>query len=258
MNRALASRVCALHFAPTELARQNLIDEGISAERISVTGNTGIDALHAEVERQRSPLVQSQIGDSLRRALGEGALVRPFVLVTGHRRENFGSGFEQICTALVALAQRFVEHDFIYPVHNNPNVERLVRQRLGGTPNIRLLAPQPYGEFVALMHACRLVLTDSGGVQEEAPSLGKPVLVMRDTTERPEGVAAGTARLVGPDAKKIVDEVSRLLCDPLAYASMARAVNPYGDGSAAPRIVERLRRYVAEELNRETQPLARG
>lgn len=244
MNRSLASRLCTLHFAPTELARQNLIDEGIPAERVSVTGNTGIDALHAELERQRPPAVQAQIRESLQRALGQ-PLARPYVLVTGHRRESFGQGFAGICAALRDLAARFPDHDFVYPVHLNPNVQRPVRERLGGISNVHLIAPQPYSEFVALMAACRLILTDSGGVQEEAPSVGKPVLVMRDTTERPEGVTAGTVRLVGSDAQRLVHEVSRLLTDRRAYEEMALAASPYGDGRAAPRIVERLRQHVA-------------
>ncbi len=245
MNRTLASRLCALHFAPTALARQNLLDEGVPSDQITVTGNTVIDALHAEVERQRAPAVQAHIGASLRSALGEDALRRPFVLVTGHRRENFGRGFEGICDALGALAERLPDHDFIYPVHLNPNVQQPVRERLGNIGNVRLIAPQPYSAFVALMHACRLVLTDSGGVQEEAPSLGKPVLVMRDTTERPEGVNAGTVRLVGSDPARLVAEVVRLLTDAAAYDEMALATNPYGDGHAAERIVQHLRRYMA-------------
>jgi UDP-N-acetylglucosamine 2-epimerase (non-hydrolysing) len=249
MNRTLASRLCTLHFAPTELAQRNLIDEGIPAHQISVTGNTVIDALHAEVQRQRSPAVGARIRENLRVALGGAALSRPFVLVTGHRRENFGQGFQQICSGLAAVAGRFPDHDFIYPVHLNPNVQQPIRASLGGIANIQLIAPQPYSEFVALMNACRVVLTDSGGVQEEAPSLGKPVLIMRDTTERPEGVRAGTARLIGSDAEDVVREVSRLLTDPVAYDEMAQVENPYGDGHAAPRIVERLRHYVAHEAN---------
>jgi UDP-N-acetylglucosamine 2-epimerase (non-hydrolysing) len=251
MNRTLASRLAALHFAPTDAARRNLLAEGIPSERISVTGNTVIDALHMEVERQRLPSVQAEVRASLRRELGDRALERPYVLVTGHRRENFGGGFEQICSALATLAARFTDHDFIYPVHLNPNVQGPVRSRLGGIDNIRLIAPQPYSAFVALLHACRIVLTDSGGVQEEAPSLGKPVLVMRDTTERPEGVEAGTVRLVGPNAERMVGEVSRLLTDRAAYDSMALAANPYGDGHAAPRIVERVLQHLDEQRARK-------
>lgn len=245
MIRTLASRLVTLHFAPTELARDNLLREGVPADQVSVTGNTVIDALQAEVARQREPAVRAELEAGLAHTLGGFPPPRPFVLITGHRRENFGRGFEQICGALAALAQRFADHDFIYPVHLNPNVQGPVQALLGGIGNIRLIAPQPYSEFVALMQSCRLVLTDSGGIQEEAPSLGKPVLVMRDTTERPEGVQAGTVRLVGADAAQIVDGVSHLLLDSEAYARMARAANPYGDGRSAQRIVERLRQYVA-------------
>jgi UDP-N-acetylglucosamine 2-epimerase (non-hydrolysing) len=170
----------------------------------------------------------------------------PTILVTGHRRENFGDGIEQICQAIAALAARFPDHRFIYPVHLNPNVLMHVKRLLGGLSNVRLIAPQGYRNFVALMARCRLVLTDSGGVQEEAPSLGKPVLVMRDTTERPEGVAAGTAFLTGPNAPAIVKHVTRLLTDEVAHRSMATARNPYGDGYAAERIVDRIRRYFRE------------
>lgn len=244
MNRTLVSRIATLHFAPTEAARRNLVAEGVPSERISVSGNTVIDALQAEIARQRSPSVLAQVQASLRRELGERALERPFVLVTGHRRENLGSGLDQICEALVVLAARFAGHDFIYPVHLNPNVQQPVRARLAGISNVRLIQPQPYSTFVTLLGACHLVLTDSGGVQEEAPSLGKPVLLMRDTTERPEGVEAGTVRLVGTSAECIVSEVSRLLTDPSAYAAMARATSPHGDGQAAPRIVERVREHL--------------
>jgi UDP-N-acetylglucosamine 2-epimerase (non-hydrolysing) len=168
------------------------------------------------------------------------------VLVTGHRRENFGTGFEQICEAIATLARRFGDTKFVYPVHLNPNVKDVVHARLGNLPNVRLLPPQPYSEFVALLAASRVVLTDSGGVQEEAPSLGKPVLVMRDTTERPEGVTAGTVRLVGPFADKIVAGVAELLSDEAAYRAMAEASNPYGDGQSAGRIVEACARYLGK------------
>jgi UDP-N-acetylglucosamine 2-epimerase (non-hydrolysing) len=243
VNRTLAARLVSLHFAPTELARQNLLGEGIAEEHVHVTGNTVIDALYTELQRQTKPEVQAEIRANLERALG-GPISRPIVLITGHRRENFGRGFQEICEALARLAQRFPDHDFVYPVHLNPNVREPVQQRLGAIPNIKLIAPQAYSEFVALMHACRVVLTDSGGIQEEAPSLGKPVLVMRNTTERPEGVSAGTVRLVEPSAERLVDEVTRLLTDEAAYKAMALATNPYGDGHAAARIVERLRAYV--------------
>jgi len=246
INRTLATRLATLHFAPTELARDQLLREGVAADRVSVTGNTVIDALQAELARQRDPGVSAAIVANLAQALGGFPLPRPFVLITGHRRENFGRGFEEICSALAQLAQRFADHDFIYPVHLNPNVQAPVQALLGQIANIRLIAPQPYSEFLALMQSCRLVLTDSGGIQEEAPSLGKPVLVMRNTTERPEGVSAGTVQLVGAESAPIVDGVSRLLRDPAAYAGMAQAQNPYGDGRASERIIARLRAHVGE------------
>lgn len=237
INRCLVTQLAEVHFAPTPLARQNLLAAGVAAESVHVTGNTVIDALQAEVERQRAPDVRAALDTALGRALGGGFGQRPFVLITGHRRENFGGGFEQICGALAQLSRRFPDHDFIYPVHLNPNVQKPVYESLGGLANIKLIAPQPYSEFVALMASCRLILTDSGGIQEEAPSLGKPVIVMRDTTERPEGVQAGTVKLVPPSATRLFDETTRLLTDAAEYARMATATNPYGDGQAAGRIV---------------------
>lgn len=242
-NRRLTTPLVLMHFAPTETARQNLLREGVDPGQITVTGNTVIDALHMELRRQESPQVARQIGAHLSGLLGEGWERRPSVLVTGHRRENFGEGFRQICDGLAELATRFPDHEFIYPVHLNPNVQEPVKRRLGATANVKLIPPQNYSEFVRLMSVCRVVLSDSGGVQEEAPSLGKPVLVMRDTTERPEGVAAGTVKLVGADAGRIAEEVSLLLSDPVAYRAMAEAKNPYGDGHAAGRIVDRIRAH---------------
>jgi UDP-N-acetylglucosamine 2-epimerase (non-hydrolysing) len=242
-NRVLTSPLAALHFAPTQAAADNLRHEGIADSQIFVTGNTVIDALFMELERQRQTSVQSSIAKQMRDQIGADFGKRPFVLVTGHRRENFGEGFDQICEAIARLAARFPDHLFVYPVHLNPNVQTVVNRRLGNTENIRLIEPQPYAEFVALLASCRLALTDSGGVQEEAPSLGKPVLVMRDTTERPEGVAAGTAKLVGANAATIVMEAARLLSDEGAYRQMAEAVNPYGDGHAAERILGAIERY---------------
>jgi UDP-N-acetylglucosamine 2-epimerase (non-hydrolysing) len=244
VNRRLASPIVTLHFAPTESAKAALLREGVAEAAVEVTGNTVIDALLMEVARQQEPALRRQVHASLAALLGDDWDRVPFVLITGHRRENFGEGIEQICEAIVALARRYPGHRFVYPVHLNPNVERHVRRLLGGVPSVRLIEPQGYRSFVALMAACRLVLTDSGGVQEEAPSLGKPVLVMRDTTERPEGVAAGTALLVGPRASAIVEHTTRLLDRPEAYEAMANAVNPYGDGHAAGRIVARLRRHL--------------
>jgi UDP-N-acetylglucosamine 2-epimerase (non-hydrolysing) len=230
MNRVLISRLAAYHFAPTPGARRNLLAEGVALDRIFVTGNTGLDALRIAVEEigRRPPEIPGLPAD-----LGDA---RPVVLVTGHRRESFGPGLESICRAIDTLASRFPDAAFVYPVHPNPNVRGPVDRLLGGRRNVFLIEPLAYLPFVALMQRSRLVLTDSGGIQEEAPSLGKPVLVMRDTTERPEAVEAGTVRLVGADTDRIVDAATSLLLDPAAYAAMARAVNPYGDGHACGRI----------------------
>jgi UDP-N-acetylglucosamine 2-epimerase (non-hydrolysing) len=239
-NRRLVSPLAALHFAPTETARQALLAEHIPDERIVVSGNTVIDALVMELRRQEAADVRAGIDRHLAAAIGGDWSERPMVLVTGHRRENFGEGFEQICRALAELAAARPEMLIVYPVHLNPRVKEVVHARLGARENIRLIAPQSYAEFVALAAACRLILTDSGGVQEEAPTLRKPVLVMRDTTERPEGVAVGAVKLVGPNADRIVEESLRLLTDEAAYRRMTSGINPYGDGQAAPRIVRRI------------------
>ncbi len=258
VNRRLATPLVALHFAPTEAARSALLREAVPKHAISVTGNTVIDALRVERTTQaRDNTVRARIDQELGLLLGADWAQVPMVLITGHRRENFGSGIEQICQALAALANDFPDHRFVYPVHLNPNVLGHVNRVLGNVSNVRLIPPQGYRNFVALMARCRLVLTDSGGVQEEAPSLGKPVLVMRDTTERPEGVAAGTAILTGPNASAIVAHAARLLTDEAAYRSMATARNPYGDGHAAERIVERMQRYFAssnEEAGSDEPP----
>ncbi len=244
-NRRLTTPLANLHFAPTKQSEANLLKEMIKPESIFVTGNTVIDALQMEIARQEESGAGAELKARLCKIGGDDLFDRPSVLVTGHRRENFGEGFQQICAALKTLASNFSDTLFIYPVHLNPNVKEVVHKELGDLENIRLLPPQPYSEFVALLGACRVVLTDSGGVQEEAPSLGKPVLVMRDTTERPEGVDAGTVKLVGPVADAIVPEVSKLLTDEQAYQSMAEAVNPYGDGKASGRIVAACRKYLA-------------
>jgi UDP-N-acetylglucosamine 2-epimerase (non-hydrolysing) len=245
VNRRLATPLVALHFAPTESAREALLREGVADATIAVTGNTVIDALQMEVATQaRDAEVRRSIDAGLSALLGRDWATTPYVLVTGHRRENFGDGIEQICEAIATLSRRFPDHRFVYPVHLNPNVHVHVNRLLGGLGNAQLVAPQGYRNFVALMSHCKLVLTDSGGVQEEAPSLGKPVLVMRDTTERPEGVAAGTALLTGARAGAIVDHATRLLTDEAAYRKMATAKNPYGDGQAAARIVERIRAHL--------------
>ena len=214
VNRRLATPLVALHFAPTEAARAALLREAIPEETISVTGNTVIDALRIEVATQaRDAALRARIDEELSLLVGVDWAQVPTVLITGHRRENFGDGIEQICQAIATLAKDFPDHRFVYPVHLNPNVLVHVNRLLGSLSNVRLIAPQGYRNFVALMARCRLVLTDSGGVQEEAPSLGKPVLVMRDTTERPEGVAAGTAILTGSNASAIVEHAARLLTD---------------------------------------------
>ena len=245
VNRRLATPLVSLHFAPTSSARDALLREGVSDESIQVMGNTVIDALRMEVAAQSaSPEIRASIDQELGGLLGTGWSNAPFVLITGHRRENFGEGIEQICRAIATLASRFPDHLFVYPVHLNPNVRVHVNRLLDGMSNVRLVPPQGYRNFVALMSRCRLVLTDSGGVQEEAPSLGKPVLVMRDTTERPEGIEAGTALLTGPDGDAIVMHATHLLTDGAAYQAMAAAKNPYGDGHAAERIVATIRRHL--------------
>jgi UDP-N-acetylglucosamine 2-epimerase (non-hydrolysing) len=238
VNRKLASSLMRIHFAPTQGSARNLLREGVDPATIHVTGNTVIDALFMEVQRQKQPAIQAEIRSRLDASLGSAWHDAPYVLITGHRRENFGGGFDQICKALATLANRFPDHLFIYPVHLNPNVQKPVYERLGNRPNIQLIPPQPYSEFVALMAASRVILTDSGGVQEEAPSLGKPVLVMRDTTERPEAVQAGTVELVGAQADRIVERVSALISDGSLYRRMSEAINPYGDGEASGRIVQ--------------------
>ncbi len=241
LNRRVADIVADQLYAPTEGARRNLLQEGIDPKRIHVTGNTVIDALLETARRIRtSPALQADLAGRFP-FLADN---RRMVLVTGHRRESFGEGFERICQALLRLADR-PDLQVVYPVHRNPNVREPVHRILGNHPRIRLIEPQGYLPFVYLMNASYLILTDSGGVQEEAPSLGKPVLVMRETTERPEAVAAGTVRLVGTDSARIVAEATRLLDDPQAYAAMSRAHNPYGDGRAAARIVRELVREAA-------------
>jgi len=239
-NRVLATRLASIHFAPTETNRQNLLKEGVAEELIHVTGNTVIDALILGLEkvRQNPPHIPG-----LPDFLGSSTNIHRLVLITGHRRENFGNGFENICLAIARLARHFSDVHFVYPVHLNPNVQEPVQRILGTVSsksefrNIHIIEPLSYLPFVALMDRATLILTDSGGVQEEAPSLGKPVLVMRDTTERPEAVASGTVKLVGTAAEAIYVEAARLLRDPKAYQEMQHAHNPYGDGEAAKRIV---------------------
>jgi UDP-N-acetylglucosamine 2-epimerase (non-hydrolysing) len=233
MNRVLASRLADLHFAPTPSARDNLLREGTPPERVFVTGNPGIDALQFAL-RQELPNLPADLSG------------RPMILVTAHRRENHGPPLLEICQAVLELA-RSRDLTIVFPVHPNPNVQRHVQERLGGHARIRLTPPLDYPQFVAAMKAAHLILSDSGGVQEEAPALGKPVLVLRETTERPEGVAAGSACLVGTSRQRIVAKVLKLLDDPAAYQRMAKAQNPYGDGRAAPRIVDILRHHFAAQ-----------
>jgi UDP-N-acetylglucosamine 2-epimerase (non-hydrolysing) len=237
MNRRSIDGMADLLLAPTPLARDNLLADGLGGRRIVVTGNTVIDALLMTRARLQGD------APAARRFAEHFPFccdpARRFLLVTGHRRENFGAGFAAICDALDRLAVRG-DLDIVYPLHLNPNVREPVMSRLGDHPRIRLIAPLDYASFVAMMDRAHVVLTDSGGVQEEAPSLGKPVLVMREVTERPEAVAAGTARLVGTAADAIVNAVAELFDDPAAYAAIARAVNPYGDGKAAERIADAL------------------
>jgi UDP-N-acetylglucosamine 2-epimerase (non-hydrolysing) len=231
------------HFAPTERNQKALLAEGVAEERLLVTGNTVIDALQWVVRKiADSPALSEQISSVLVAAgLNLSVTDKRYVLVTGHRRENFGSGFENICKALRELAEANPDTHFIYPVHLNPNVQEPVKRLLNGVANIHLIAPLSYEPFVYLMQKAYLVLTDSGGVQEEAPGLGKPVLVMRDTTERPEALEAGTVRLVGTESSVIRDAVQELLDNEALYRSMSHAHNPYGDGQACRRIVEFLK-----------------
>ncbi len=238
INRKVAGAIARLHFAPTEQARQNLLAENVLPEHVYVTGNTVIDALHEVVARIESD-------DELAREMARRLPLDPskrMILVTGHRRESFGDGFASICSALRRIAAR-PDVEIVYPVHLNPNVKGPVAALLSGLSNVHLIEPQEYLPFVYLMHRSSFILTDSGGVQEEAPSLGKPVLVMRDTTERPEAVDAGTVRLVGTDEDLIVSCVESLLDDKVAYNSMSFAHNPYGDGQAAHCIIQTIEEF---------------
>ena len=248
MNRQITGRITTHHFAPTPLAKQNLLDENVRPEQIVVTGNTVIDALYMVVEKIKNDAnLQSELGELLKEAGYDTARLdgsRRLVLITGHRRENFGDGFISMCTAIRDLAAKYPEVDFVYPMHLNPNVRRPIHEVFGDIhntsnikhPNMFFIEPLEYLSFVYLMEKSTIVLTDSGGIQEEAPGLGKPVLVMRDTTERPEALESGTVHLVGTNYDKIMSEVSELLDNPLAYERMSQAVNPYGDGHACERI----------------------
>lgn len=248
MNRQITGRIAAYDFAPTPLSRENLLQENIPNERITVTGNTVIDALHIVVDRIRG---DASLNRSLEKKLSDAGYDidrlsngKKLVLITGHRRENFGDGFINMCTAIKDLTTKYPNADFVYPMHLNPNVRKPIHEVFGddlsNLGNMFFIEPLEYLEFVYLMEKSDIVLTDSGGIQEEAPGLGKPVLVMRDTTERPEAVDAGTVKLVGTDYNRIVSEVSILLDDSSAHEQMSKAINPYGDGKACMRIVQTL------------------
>lgn len=247
LNRKLTAGLAALHFAPTMDTRVNLLQEGVSPNTIFVTGNTVIDALS-----EMSTMIESnpERFDYLHQAYPFLNSTRKMILVTGHRRENFGEGLLQICQALTSISKRFPEVDIVYPVHLNPNVHDKVHDLLAGIANIYLIAPIDYLSFVYFMKKSYLILTDSGGIQEEAPALGKPVLVMREITERPEAVAAGTAKIVGTKVQDIVSHVSDLLCNSESYAEMSGSKNPYGDGHAAKKIVN----ILAEILTKSATP----
>lgn len=247
MNRQITGRIAKYHFSPTPLARENLLRENVDPAKITVTGNTGIDALHFVANE----IKQSQeLRDSLEKVLLSAgydtkrlASGKKLILITGHRRENFGDGFIHMCKAIKHLNKKYPDADFVYPMHLNPNVRRPIKVVFGDEKqeNMFFIEPLDYLPFVYLMEKSHIVLTDSGGIQEEAPGLGKPVLVMRETTERPEAVTAGTVKLVGTNFDKIVAEVSRLMDDESEYEKMGKAVNPYGDGKACPRILEFLK-----------------
>ena len=240
-NRKLTGAITTFHFAPTETSQQNLLNEAVAPENITVTGNTVIDALlDVSAKLKNDTALNSEMEERFSFLNKDKKLI----LVTGHRRESFGGGFERICKALAYTAEQHPSCQIVYPVHLNPNVQEPVNRLLKGVPNITLIERQDYLPFVYLMNQAHIILTDSGGIQEEAPSLGKPVLVMRDTTERPEAVSAGTVKLVGTDVDKITTSLNRLLTDEKAYEEMSFAHNPYGDGKACERIIEVLREKV--------------
>ncbi|MFH5886177.1 non-hydrolyzing UDP-N-acetylglucosamine 2-epimerase [Halalkalibaculum sp. DA3122] len=236
MNRQITGRIADLHFAPTKDAKSNLKREGVDSDNIVVTGNTVIDALMYSIEKINRGYSNEKIKE-IERGID---FSKNIILVTGHRRENFGQGFINICNALTEIAQANNENEIVYPVHLNPNVQEPVNRLLQGIPNIHLVDPLAYPSFVWLMNKSKIIITDSGGIQEEAPSLGKPVLVMRETTERPEALKAGTVKLVGTSKEKIVDETLKLLNDDKKYEEMSVSNNPFGDGSASSKIVTAL------------------
>ena len=248
MNRQMTGRIATFNFAPTTLSQQNLVSEGVRDKKITITGNTVIDALYWVIDKMKNDIqLDMQLAQQLKDAgydVTRLNMGRRLVLITGHRRENFGDGFISMCRAIKALTEKYPEVDFVYPMHLNPNVRRPIHEVFGNQlenlGNMFFIEPLEYLSFVYLMEKSSIVLTDSGGIQEEAPGLGKPVLVMRDTTERPEALVAGTVKLVGTDFDKIVSEVSELLDDSDYYNKMSQAVNPYGDGHACERIVKYL------------------
>lgn len=243
-NRQIITKVAKWHFAPTALSRDNLLKEGVPESSITVTGNTVIDALKWTIDRMsKDASRRARLVAEIDKQLSFDWQVEPYILMTGHRRENFGDGFIRICEAIRDISIRYPDAHIVYPVHLNPNVRQPVHALLGSLDHVHLVEPMEYEQFSLLLSYCRMVLTDSGGIQEEAPSLGKPVLVMRDTTERPEALMAGTVELVGTDSQKIVSTVSRLMDDEIAYRKMSEAHNPYGDGHACQRIVSVLENW---------------
>jgi len=237
-NRKLTSQITKYHFTPTQTSKENLLKENVPEYDIYITGNTVIDALHWVLNKiEKNESLKSTLSDAIKSDFSAFGNDERLVLITGHRRENFGQGFLDMCSAIKMLAEEHPDINFVYPVHLNPNVQKPVLELLSGINNVYLIAPLDYEPFVYLMSKTYLILTDSGGIQEEAPSLGKPVLVMRDTTERPEAVEAGTVKLVGTNPATIVNEVNKLLKDDLLYKSMSQAHNPYGDGKACQKIV---------------------
>ena len=254
MNRQITGRIASFNFSPTERSRQNLINEGVSDDKIIVTGNTVIDALYWVLDRINTGSgLLPEINETIKK---EGYPIdsidkdKKIVLITGHRRENFGEGFRNICLAIKELGNKFPDVDFVYPMHLNPNVRSAVKECFEGTehPNIYFINPLDYLPFTHLMSVSNIVLTDSGGIQEEAPGLGKPVLVMRDTTERPEAVDAGTVKLVGTDREQIVEEVSALLTDESLYKTMSRSINPYGSGDSCDNIINSFEKMLSSEI----------
>lgn len=249
MNRLITGRIASYNFSPTSLSKQNLLDEGVSEDKIAITGNTVIDALHIVVDKIKNDgELDASLEDVLKRSGYDVVRLvngKKLVLITGHRRENFGDGFISMCQAIKALTIKYPDVDFVYPMHLNPNVGKPIHEVFGknltGLGNMFFIEPLEYLSFVYLMEKSTIVLTDSGGIQEEAPGLGKPVLVMRNTTERPEALEAGTVKLVGTDYDRIVTEVSSLLSNNVYYSQMSKAVNPYGDGKACERIVDFLK-----------------